>query len=74
MKMNKELYERLESSCKSALAEVNQDLTLVKTTYDAWEVFHYVANKWLGYAPFYGPEANLNDVHIETALKRIFNL
>ena len=74
MKMSDELYAKLYKGCMDTLAAHNIDPKLVDTTARAWEVFHFTANKTLGYSLFYGPGENLNDKHIQTALKRIFKL
>ena len=66
MKVHKEMFTRWEKYVRLLLAENKWDRSEVKTLRDAWTIAHRL------HIPEEAYHVDLNDKHIETALRKIF--
>lgn len=66
MKVHKELFDRWHKYVNLLLAEHKCSPEDVKTPVDAWNIAHKLG------IPMEAYRCDLNDKHIETALKKIF--
>jgi len=65
-KMSEELFSSLKKACIQVCANFNVDPLRVRTERDRWDILFLTEMPSLLY------KANLNDAHIDTALRKIF--
>lgn len=65
MRINGQTLLRLEQDCLVILSKHNLTIANIDTVRKMWDVFHAANGYWLY-------KLDMNDSHIETALKRIF--